>query len=103
MIYPSLYRYNAPYRGPRDSKELSKTLTSIKYDLQIAGAEAEKHKGFIYGNINHALGITDTAVTGSMNTVVELNEIQQQYEGIDSLINKLRIMEKQLDVFLKNL
>lgn len=103
MIYPSFYKYNAPYRGPRDSKELNKTLTSIKHDINIAKLENEKHRDAIYENIKHAIGSSDKAMTGEMNTAVELNGELQKYEGIDVLSNKLRDMESQLNAFLKNL
>lgn len=103
MIYPSLYRYNAPYRGPRDSKELSKTLTSIKYDIDTLTAEAKRQENDISNNIKHAIGEIDTALTDKMTTAVEINEDDQKYEGLNYVQIKLRLIDRELDAFMRNL
>lgn len=108
MIYPTISPYNAPYRGPRNLKDINNFLTSANYDVKSALAHSKVQKTHIDRNLGHAYG-------QRVETISNLNNYQRvenpekefseniAYTSVKELDQKLSDMETKLRGMLKNL
>lgn len=101
-IYPTTYRYNAPYRGPRNYIELNKLLTSIGYDIDTAISSSKLHKEMINHNFIFSL-YKEEQLESNMGTYGEINGQQESYASIRELANSINVMNSKLDSMLKNI
>lgn len=101
-IYPTIYRYNAPYRGPKNSDELNKLLTSIGHDIDVMHKVIEEHKEFIDENFLFSLYRKEEC-----NSNIETNGLidgkQANFLSVRELATSINSIENNLDNMLKNL
>jgi len=86
LIYPSIYSFNAPYRGPKQSKEINKLFTSIAYDLAAVETESEdqnvKAKDILSFYIK-----TEPSPSTRFPTAGIIDGTNYKYAGIDTDLN----------------
>lgn len=103
MIHPSIYKYNAPYRGPRSATEISKALTSIRFDIMTANDENKRHGSMIMDNHRHAIGEGDKFHSHKINPVENINGEVVAFKGTGDILSELRSMDSLLDAYLRSL
>lgn len=103
MIYPTVYFFNAPYRGPKSRIEINKIFTSIIYDIATVYDEAAMQEEQVPKNLSYCtenrgeLGIDlDTAglVNGTDN---------YSYIGTHTMGKKINNLMFKAEEILKNL
>ena len=105
MIYPSVYKYNAPYRGSKESKEVNKLFTSIIYDLSVAYDELESQASKVPANLKFCVS-ADVLAEVKFPTSGSINGSDYTYRGIDasSGINQsINSIQARVNQILKNL
>lgn len=107
-IYPTIYRYNASYRGPKDSRELNKVVTSIKYDIGTSSKVLLEHQEVINSNLNYlvngkAASVSNINPTGIIGNDANGEVISCKFRPIQEVSNGLNSISTKLDNILKNL
>lgn len=108
MIYPTISAYNAPYRGPRNLKDINNFLTSANYDIKTALASSQAQTSHINQNLGYAYG-EKTEVVSNFNNYQRVENPEKEfssnlaYTSVTELDRKLSDMEVKLKSMLKNL
>ena len=101
-IYPTIYRYNAPYRGPKNSEELNKLLTSIRHDINVMQKTTEEHRKIINENFLFSL-YRQTECNSNIDTNGLIDNKQINFSSIREIATSINAIEDSLDNMLKNL
>jgi hypothetical protein len=101
-IYPTLYRYNAPYRGPRSYRELNKVLTSIGHDISKAKEANLVHSEAIETNIRFC-NTKDGTEVSNFNSSAVIGEETRSFQPLNEIRKKINSMDDKLDNILKNI
>ena len=114
MIYPTMYSFNAPYRGPKASKDIDKLFTSIIYDVSTVSTELASQSNKTYTNLKFCVNASVDPFT-IFQTAGTIDGIDYNYRGIDTkkdevveesdlgLNQSLNNIEMKLDHILENL
>lgn len=101
-IYPTLYRYNAPYRGPRDFKEINKVLTSIGHDIGVVEEAIRDQKESIDRNLRYYQEEKGDYVA-NIDSYGKIQGIHVELLSQKEIRNKLNSMSLNLDRMIANL
>jgi hypothetical protein len=102
MIYPSIHRYNAPYRGPRDKRELGNVMTSIWYDINVLYDSCDVQRLNSDNNVKYAMSGSETPTLNG-STSPSLNNEEVSYRDINDMVHSIDSMSTLLNNALKNL
>jgi hypothetical protein len=102
VIFPSISKYNAPYRGSRNRKELSNILTSIWYDINVLYKTYAKHNEDLKKNISYSMEGRGEPVS-NISANVQINQEEVKYRSINNMVHNLDSIETILDNMLRNL
>lgn len=101
-IYPTIYNYIAPYRGPKNHKELSKLITSIKHDIETVKLTAKDHKDIIKSNIKFIVEKTDIN-NSNIEPICLLEQEKYEYKSLSEITAKLNSIDLKLDQMISEL
>jgi hypothetical protein len=103
MIYPTIYKYNAPYRGPKSAKEINKVLTTVAHDSEEVYKELTRQAEMARENHKHGIGLSDTFYSENMTGYTETGDFSQGFKGLVEMEKSIRDMDRMLDAYLRNL
>jgi len=93
MIYPSVYSFSAPYRGPKESNEINKLFTSIVYDLNVATNEIQAQSTNNESAVKFFLN-GDGLPEIPFPTAGSIEGTNYAYTGIHKQLNSISITQK---------
>lgn len=101
-LFPTLFAYNAPLRGPKNYRDLNKVITGINYDLESVRKVNLQHEVDILTNnyyITEGIGesISDIPQAGVVN------DEAYNYCGTEDISSQLNYINNKLDNMLKKL
>jgi hypothetical protein len=102
MIYPSIYSYNAPYRGPKEDKEISKLFSSIEHDL-ITVYDALTDKDAVLPSNLEFFICGDGSLSVKTETASIINDSLYSYKGIDDIARDMNGMSMRINNILEKL
>lgn len=102
MIFPSIYPYKAPFRGPKVKNEINKLFSSVVHDISIVYNELEKKSAVIPDNLKFQM-MSDRIPLTNVPTVRAIENEVYIYKGVDNLANSLNGMSMRIEHILENL
>jgi hypothetical protein len=102
MIYPSIYNFNAPYRGPKEDKEIKKLFTSITHDISVVFTELEAENITFSNNLKFCVSANIDPPL-NIDTAAVINDSMYSYQGITKLSQSIDNMQSRINQILENL
>lgn len=101
-IYPTLYRYNAPYRGPKNYKEINKVMTSIAYDIDTVKEISREHEDSIESNMDFYIYKNSECIS-NLEPQGEIESNILEFKPGITMAKAVNSMDDRLDNMIKNI
>jgi len=92
MVHPTIYSFNAPYRGPKESKEVNKLFTSITYDISIVYDELVRLGILTTDNLRFCVN-AGAQPQMEFTSAGNINSEHYNYKNINALNQKLNALD----------
>lgn len=102
MIYPGIYSYNAPFRGPKESKEISKFFVSVVHDISVGAGEITEQATQAEDNLIFCLNSGRQPGAG-LQTAATINGENFAYQGVWAVSTRINATEAIVDRILEDL
>lgn len=102
MIHPSIYSFSAPYRGPKESKEVNKVFTSIIYDLLDVYNELLQLSSTSNNNLAFCINQEKEPKT-EFPTAGLIGDTNYSYKSVIKISQSINAANMRIDQILENL
>jgi hypothetical protein len=95
-----MYNFNAPYRGPRDSKEMQKLFASIGHDITVAYNELEEKNDILPKALEFCI-VADIESPIDVDTAAIINSTSYSYKGTNELTKNINDISMRINHILE--